>query len=431
MSTKPTHVELERAIASVPGVEEAHVTLLPATGKSRLRIRLANGEDAPTVSWAISATLRERFGIVLDPGAIRPRLSVPDDDTPVGSDAGVQPVPPESASPPAGADAEDHGDATVRRVVAQDVLDVQEIQEVEEVDEAPTRESDEFAAAVEDKVVVIGDRVMLSEAARAVLSEAIEHPEPQAPLEGTTGPEPDRESGAPDDGAETTREAGAPDDDAEPAREAGAPDDDGPAPSEPEPARDATREPEQHLGSPPPRLVEQPSGSTEGGQPTSTQRHVWSTDKAADTDPTPEEAAALERPRECPRAAIRHLDTRIDVSDVRVTATLAHAGRYVTGEASSVPTRKGILRAVAEATVSALRQLTGDRLVVGVDSVIASIAGEPPMATVLVGVVTEAGEETLLGSSLVRQDPERAVMRATLDALNRRVEPWLEFDLAG
>lgn len=379
MSTKPTHSELERAIASVPGVEEAHVTLLPETGKSRLRIRLSNGEDAPTVSWAISATLRERFGIVLDPEAIRPRLSVSEGVTAEGAETQVRPARSAPASSPAEDDADDREPTAAA-----------------ETSDTAASEPDD---PLEDRVVVIGDRVSLSEAARAVLSESIESEEPQGPLDGTTGPAP--EHGATGPGAHapggTIRDLGADDDVAWP------------------------------------RLVEEAPGTDEDQEAATSHRRVWAVDDDTDAEAglTAEESEALELSRESARAAIRHLDTRIDVSDVRVTATLAHGGRYVTGEASSVPTRKGILRAVAEATVSALRQLTGDRLVVGVDSVVASVAGEPPMATVLVGIVTEAGEETLLGSSLVRQDPERAVMRATLDALNRRVEPWLEFDLTG
>jgi hypothetical protein len=130
------------------------------------------------------------------------------------------------------------------------------------------------------------------------------------------------------------------------------------------------------------------------------------------------------------RARIHHLDTRVDVSDVEVTATLGFGDRRVTGSARSVATEHGILRAVAEATLQALAELTGERLVGGVDSVVASVSGDPSIATVIVSLVTDRGDEALLGSSLVRKDPQRAVMRATLDALNRRVEPWLEVDIA-
>jgi hypothetical protein len=57
------------------------------------------------------------------------------------------------------------------------------------------------------------------------------------------------------------------------------------------------------------------------------------------------------------------------------------------------------------------------------------VAPEPRAdpARVLVGVRFRAGhgDEHLLGVSVVRDDPEHAVVRATLDAVNRRVEPLL------
>ena len=439
VSAKPTHTELERAIASVPGVEEAHVTRLPDTGRSRLRIRLANGEDAPTVSWAISATLRERFGIVLDPGAIRPKLSVSETPTTPGesadevSDSGEPSDPTPLVVSWSAPRSEAVDDRPAPAAEPRQVLG-----HSEEADVAPSDAADAIAAAdqngdaaddpMEGKVVVIGDRVELNEAARAVLAESLEMASPQQPLESTTGPvaEGPRVPGPSEDQP----------DEASPEAATGLEDE-----AEPRPGVDPDSSALEAEGEA--RPGEEPaSGGSEGEEftltavasaqdpeppagPATTHRRLWSAGEA------PEEVDPLRRGQETARAAIRHLDTQIDVSDVRVTATLAHGGRSVTGEASSVPTRKGILRAVAEATVSALRQLTGDRLVVGVDSVVASVAGEPPMATVLVGIVTDAGEQTLLGSSLVRQDPERAVMRATLDALNRRIEPWLEFDLAG
>lgn len=245
----PTDTELERAIASVPGVEAAHVDRTGDRGRSRLRVRIGSGDDAPSVAWAISTTLRERFGIDIDPSAFHPRT----DDL-----------------------------------------------------HAPMPEGDGHAD------VMPGDSAIASAA---------------------------------------------------------------------------------------------------GNGRASTNGHT-------DRDEL-----------QLTRAVIEHLDTRIDVSDVVVTATLAHGGRAIEGHATSVPTQQGILRAVAEATVQALRGLTGDRLVAGVDRVAVSVSGEPAIATVVISVVGPHGDEALLGASFVRDEPQRAVMRATLDALNRRVERWLVTDL--
>jgi hypothetical protein len=258
---EPSDSEVERAIASVPGVEEAVVERLEDTGRSRLRIRLANAEDAQMVSWAVTATLRERFGIDLDPQDIRSRIESSDD----GDDSGA---------------------GTVTQLTVDTLLE---------------------------------ERAGASAAAGR----------------RTEGP--------------------------------------------PSSASDAT------------------AGSSGRG------------------------SASVP-----PRAAIHNLDTRIDVHDVIVSATLRHGAREATAQATSVPTQHGVLRAVAESTVRALSELTDGELVASVDRVTLSVSGDPPIATVVASVVGQRGEETLLGASLVRGDPQLAVMRATLDALNRRAERLLE-----
>jgi ribosomal protein S12 methylthiotransferase accessory factor YcaO len=117
--------------------------------------------------------------------------------------------------------------------------------------------------------------------------------------------------------------------------------------------------------------------------------------------------------------------TRHTPSSVEVIATLRLGERDAEGRASAAPTRMGALRAVAEATVAAVRELSGDNLIASVDDITVNLAGNPPVASVVVTALTDGGEESLLGASLLHGDVERAVMRATLDALNRRLEPTL------
>jgi hypothetical protein len=257
----PRYDELERALSSVPGIVTASIAVSDETGRGRLRIRLAPGEDPDAVSWAVAATLRERFGIALDPETIRPRL--------------------------------DH--------------------------ESTDHESTDHEAAGGEADTVDG-----SSGAEAIRA-------------GSNG---DRPAHAPS-----------------------------------------------------------PIDVAEAGIAGGSDARV--------------------------RAAIRDLVTRQGDRGVEVTATLEVGDRRGRSVARAIPTRRGVWRAVAEATIGALGELTGDQLQAGVDRVAVSSQDDPAMATVLVSVLSDRGEETLLGASLVRDDPEGAVMRATLDALNRRVEPWL------
>jgi hypothetical protein len=272
MRVSPSHEELERALSSVPGIVTASI-VSEETGRARLRIRVAAGEDPEAVSWAVAATLRERFGIALDPDAIRPRIS-----------------------------------------------------------------ADVAAGAAETAEAVASPEGVTS-------PEAVASPEPTSARVVGSGP-------------------------AEPA----------------EPAESA----------------------------------------AACTASTGDADGAVRV-----RAAIRDLVTRHGHLEVEAIATLEVGSRQGRSAARAIPTRRGLWRAVAEATVGALRQLTDDHLLAQVDRVHVAAHDEPAVVTVLVTVLSDRGEETLLGASLMRDDPENAIMRATLDALNRRVEPWLRQPVAG
>jgi hypothetical protein len=124
------------------------------------------------------------------------------------------------------------------------------------------------------------------------------------------------------------------------------------------------------------------------------------------------------------RPAIRDLSSRNDGVTITVTARLEHDGRMVAGEASGAPTARGLRQAIAAATVAAVGELTRTPLRAQVDRVSVG-GGDPEAVSVVVSLLSGRGEELLLGAAIVRDDVEHAVMRATLDALNRRVEPDL------
>jgi hypothetical protein len=133
-------------------------------------------------------------------------------------------------------------------------------------------------------------------------------------------------------------------------------------------------------------------------------------------------AEIAERPN---RAAILELTARPDGTALEVTATLGLAGREATGRARGVRTRRGRWRAIAEATIAALDGLAVGRVEGHIDHVTVLTFADLAQVSVSVTLLTERGEETFLGAALVRDDADRAVMRAALDAVNRRIEPWL------
>jgi len=260
----PLDVEaVARAITSVPGVLKAQVVPSDRTGKGRLRVRVAPGEDHESVSWAVAATLRERFGIPLDPAAFRLRPA--DDDLEAGTAA---------------------RDATGPTMTAREI-------------EGPER----------DPIAVLEDAVV----------------------------------------ARMATSAGA---------------------------------------------VDAPT-------------------------------VAVRVERDFHRASIGDVVTQQGGAALSVTATLEHNGRQARAAVDALATSRARWRAVAEATVAALQELTGGRLRAEIDRVTVSTAEQPATVSVVLTALFDRGEEVLLGAALLRDDPERAVMRATLDALNRRIEPWL------
>jgi hypothetical protein len=299
----PTAAALEAAIAAITGVSSASVAR-GSDGRDRLRISLAPGEDPEAIAWTVAATLRERFGIALDPAAISARTTPGPTDAPEDQ---VRMISPSDPVPEGGA-----GGPPVTNVTA------------------------------------IGD---------VAPSTAV-----------VTAAEPDAPDGGPsDDEAGTVRPLG-----------------DGGGP----PGGAATQPPAAGTFGPPPHRL----GN-------SMRRH---------------------------RAAITELAARTRGDDLDVTATLCLLGRQAEGHARGLRTRRGRWRAVSEATLDALGRLSSARIRGHVDHVTVLDHTDLAHVSVSVTLLTDRGEETFLGAALVHGDLDRAVMRATLDAVNRRVEQWLE-----
>jgi hypothetical protein len=109
--------------------------------------------------------------------------------------------------------------------------------------------------------------------------------------------------------------------------------------------------------------------------------------------------------------------------DVSATVSLTFQDRVVRGESTGTATQSGVQRAVASATLHAIEQLISSEARFELDHVEAS--GRDRTALVSVTMVSGAGTDRLTGSAMVREDARQAVIRAVLDAVNRRLEPLL------
>jgi hypothetical protein len=112
--------------------------------------------------------------------------------------------------------------------------------------------------------------------------------------------------------------------------------------------------------------------------------------------------------------------------EVTATVSLSFGGEIVAGSSTGTATQTGVHRAVAYATLQAVEQLVGSRARFELEHVELTAVGHDRTVLVAVTMVSSSGTDRLTGSAAVREDVRQAVIRATLDALNRRLDPLLE-----
>lgn len=131
-----------------------------------------------------------------------------------------------------------------------------------------------------------------------------------------------------------------------------------------------------------------------------------------------------------PRDARRPAITRMQLvsSGLEVTATVALSFRDLstTGQSTGTATQSGVHRAVANATLHAVEELVGSAARFELEHVDVAATGVDRTVLVTVTMVSGTGTDRLTGSAGVRDDVRQAVIRATLDALNRRLDRLLE-----
>lgn len=136
--------------------------------------------------------------------------------------------------------------------------------------------------------------------------------------------------------------------------------------------------------------------------------------------------------RRAARPEVGNLHTRHTSTGVNVIATLVHRGRRCHGTAVGSSSSDGRLRAVAEATLAALQIVADEPLAVRVDR-IRWVGHDPARVEIVVTWATRTGEEALIGTATAhdRADSgadsgDHAVMQATLDALGRRFDQFVQ-----
>ncbi|MHB1651859.1 MAG: hypothetical protein ACYCVD_05185 [Desulfitobacteriaceae bacterium] len=108
-------------------------------------------------------------------------------------------------------------------------------------------------------------------------------------------------------------------------------------------------------------------------------------------------------------------------ASAEVKVELQAGDRTFEGDAQGFASSYNKLRLFVEATAKALNSLALDKCLFAAEDVTIIHLVKHKVALVSITMVSPTGEESLTGSALVKNDDREAVVKATLDAVNRKL----------
>lgn len=124
------------------------------------------------------------------------------------------------------------------------------------------------------------------------------------------------------------------------------------------------------------------------------------------------------------RLALKNIQLSMEDSQIEAKVVLMKDDKLFEGASRGLNFTQGRLRTLAEATINAIQQFLGSEYAFSVTGIQQTIISGKPVCVVAVSHVTEQGENFLVGSSPVGNDDNKAVVKAVLDALNRRISKF-------
>lgn len=101
--------------------------------------------------------------------------------------------------------------------------------------------------------------------------------------------------------------------------------------------------------------------------------------------------------------------------------------RLSCGDEEFVSTKRAIStnvnrkKVVARATIAAIENIIGQASIFDIEDVILNTTRDITFVNVVTNMITKDNEEILIGTAIVKNDVNEAIVKATLDALNRRI----------
>lgn len=121
------------------------------------------------------------------------------------------------------------------------------------------------------------------------------------------------------------------------------------------------------------------------------------------------------------RARIESINANVSGVHATVSVNLEIEGDMYRGEAAGPASQTGRQRLVAQATLHAVEQYVHGAHSFALEDVTVCQLGREQVAVCCVAHVSPFGEQSFAGSALVRQSEKDSIVKATLDAINRRL----------
>lgn len=116
------------------------------------------------------------------------------------------------------------------------------------------------------------------------------------------------------------------------------------------------------------------------------------------------------------------IDFKTEGNSLECCVKLSHDGEEYGDLVSGIKTAANRTKIVADATIRTVERILGQAFLFNIEDVIVSSSRGIDFVTVLVNMVVNETEQSMVGSAIVKQDINEAIAKATLDAVNRRIQ---------
>jgi len=140
-----------------------------------------------------------------------------------------------------------------------------------------------------------------------------------------------------------------------------------------------------------------------------------------DTSAASDEAPVPGRDEQGARPRIHAINASVSGLYSDAAVTLEVGGELYDGRASAPSSQTGRQRIIAQATLNAVSMVTNGSHTFALEDVAIIRLGREEVAVSCVTIVSPLGEQSFTGSAMVRQNEKDSIVRATLDAINRRM----------